>query len=743
MASAVLILRSRLPDVDDDTADFLVSSIQSVLDEADSNDEAVEELVDVLAPHVEEAGLPDTAAHELAAALVANQRGGGGGGGAGDGGTDASAAPSKDAPLVACRGIILALGGNVLLERADLELKRGRRYFILGRNGVGKTTLCRRIASREISGWPGDVGTFLVPGANLLDAPEGASAREYARMSAANAKDAPGAAQRIGDTLDDAADAALKRTGFDIDDGDSDATAVSAEKAVSALSGGWRMRLALATSLLHPADVLIFDEPSNHLDVSAVQWLIDFLKSGELSERCVVVVSHDKNFVRSVCTDVIHFHDKLLTHFPDFEAFAQAHPELAKAPEDGGNVRGKGDALVVNADDELRRAAQERVAMAQRLADAPGGRNWTSMSSSSGPASAAMAGGASAEDVLLDGADDDEGADGEGPLAFRFPAPGPLEGVKGRSRKVLSLDHATFGYDESSRPIIVEPASVKLTPSSRVAVTGPNGAGKTTLVRLLVGELTASSGDSFRHPSAQVAYVAQHTRKHIEEHLTLSPMQYLKRRYGGSNAADPSGVDAEFLARPDIALTPDEEAERVSGKASINAIVGRRKRAGQVEYELKKNSREETVWEPLAYLRAHTNSYAMKLVLRFDEMQRAAESGMAVRPATTLEVLQHFKLFGISRRLANTELAGLSDGQKCRVVLAACFWPKPHVVILDEPTNFLDADSAWALATSLRTFKGACLCVSHDKLFLDRVCDEEWKVPGDGTVTVVPWEALK
>ena len=732
-------------ELDEDTLEYLTESLTTALEEAESQEEAREALDEVLAPHWEAAGAAEGSVLALVETILKACTG------VEAGAPVATAPPTANAPLVSSQNIILALGGNVLLERADLQLYRGRRYFILGRNGVGKTTLCRRIASREISGWPQDVGTFLVPGANLLDAPEGASAREYARAAANKSAGAVGAAPVLAADPIVAADKALERVGFRMDEDEGKTGAgVGAEQAVSALSGGWRMRLALATSLLHPADVLIFDEPSNHLDAGAVQWLIGFLQSGELSARSVVVVSHDKNFVRSVCTDVIHFHDKLLAHYPDYAAFAEAHPELAAAPSDGAAVRNAGDGHSQDEEDEEaaalaahRAAAAERVQMAQRLADAPGGRNWRSMSERSGSSAAAMAGGASAEDVLLDGADDDEGGGGEGPLKFTFPTPGPLEGVKGKSRKILSLDGAVFRYDaDATTPAIIEGASVKLTPASRVAVTGPNGAGKTTLVRLLVGELVPISGDGFRHPSAQVAYVAQHTRKHLEEHLSLTPMQYLKRRFGGGNALDGSGVDAEFLARPDVALTAEEEAERQSGRNAINAIVGRRKKAGQLEYEVRKNGRTDTMWEPLVYLKAHPNSYVSKLVLIFDEQQRAAESGAALRPTTTLEVLEHFKLFGLSRRICNTELAGLSDGQKCRVVLASCFWPKPHVVILDEPTNFLDADSAWALATSLRTFRGACLCVSHDKLFLDRVCDEEWVVPGDGGVSVVPWTRL-
>ena len=81
-------------------------------------------------------------------------------------------------------------------------------------------------------------------------------------------------------------------------------------KAVGALSGGWKMKLALSRAILQKADILLLDEPTNHLDVVNVQWLMDYLKS--MTSISSMIVSHDSNFLETVCTHIIHYENRKL-----------------------------------------------------------------------------------------------------------------------------------------------------------------------------------------------------------------------------------------------------------------------------------------------------------------------------------------------------------------------------------------------------------------------------------------------
>lgn len=126
---------------------------------------------------------------------------------------------------------------------------------------------------------------------------------------------------------------------------------------------------------------------------------------------------------------------------------------------------------------------------------------------------------------------------------------------------------------------------------------------------------------------------------------------------------------------------------------------------------------------------------------------------MEVRPVTAPEVKAHLAQFGIDEQLALSKIRGFSGGQKSRLVLAAALWNKPHLLVLDEPTNYrastarhacclltpppaVDRESLAALAAALRSFPGAALVVSHSSAFVSSLCSERWLVEG-GQLTVL------
>lgn len=113
----------------------------------------------------------------------------------------------------------------------------------------------------------------------------------------------------------------------------------------------------------------------------------------------------------------------------------------------------------------------------------------------------------------------------------------------------------------------------------------------------------------------------------------------------------------------------------------------------------------------------------------------ADASGVSVRPITTVEVLKHLNDFGLHKALATGKIIALSGGQRCRLVLAAAMWNRPHVICFDEPTNYLDREALAMLEESIKTFRGAIVVVSHNEPFVRRLCDEKWTV-GNGFVHV-------
>jgi elongation factor 3 len=117
---------------------------------------------------------------------------------------------------------------------------------------------------------------------------------------------------------------------------------------------------------------------------------------------------------------------------------------------------------------------------------------------------------------------------------------------------------------------------------------------------------------------------------------------------------------------------------------------------------------------------------AIKLVQRHDEKE-AVKAGLASKTLTTKDIEKHFADFGITQEQANhTLIKSLSGGQKVKVVLAASLWQNPHLVILDEPTNYLDRDGLGALTQAIHEFKGGVVIISHNREFTNAVTTEKW-----------------
>ena len=203
----------------------------------------------------------------------------------------------------------LGYGGMLLLSHTKMRLLKGHRYGLCGRNGAGKSTLMRSISEGKLEGFPPseEVKTCFVEHNQGEDAD--LSILEYISKDPALAAEGK---ERISQVLEE--------VGFTA------GPEGRQSHKVGSLSGGWKMKLALARAMLMRADVLLLDEPTNHLDVGNVKWLQEYLKSH--TEITSLIVSHDSGFLDEVCTDIYHYEGKKLVLYPgNLAAFVKVRPE--------------------------------------------------------------------------------------------------------------------------------------------------------------------------------------------------------------------------------------------------------------------------------------------------------------------------------------------------------------------------------------------------------------------------------
>ncbi|KAI7568420.1 ABC transporter domain-containing protein, partial [Hortaea werneckii] len=424
---------------------------------------------------------------------------------------------------------------------------------------------------------------------------------------------------------------------------------------VGSLSGGWKMKLALARAMIMNADVFLLDEPTNHLDVGNVKWLQEYLKSH--TEISSLIVSHDSGFLDEVCTDIYNYESKKLVHYK-------------------GNLS------------ELVKVKPEAKA-------------YYTLSATQ--------------------------------QSFKFPPPGILTGVKSNTRRILAMTDCTFTYPGAAKPNLMN-VSASLSLSSRVAIIGPNGAGKSTLIKVLTGEVIPQQGKVEKHPNLRIGYIKQHALEHVEQHLEKTPNQYLQWRYA-------NGDDREVLMKQTRVLT-DEDREQLEvtidvgdgkGPRKIEALIGRQKYKKSFQYEVKWLG-----WLPKFNTMISRETLMergfQKLIQEFDDHESSRE-GLGYRQLEPKVISKHFEDVGLDPEIANhNEISGLSGGQKVKVVLAGAMWNNPHLLVLDEPTNFLDRDSLGGLAVAIREYKGGVVMISHNEEFVGALCPEQWHV-NDGRLT--------
>ncbi|CAI7451570.1 BAD_collapsed_G0047580.mRNA.1.CDS.1 [Saccharomyces cerevisiae] len=300
----------------------------------------------------------------------------------------------------------------------------------------------------------------------------------------------------------------------------------------------------------------------------------------------------------------------------------------------------------------------------------------------------------------------------------------------------------TFQYPGTTKPQVSD-VTFQCSLSSRIAVIGPNGAGKSTLINVLTGELLPTSGEVYTHENCRIAYIKQHAFAHIESHLDKTPSEYIQWRFQ-------TGEDRETMDRANRQIN-ENDAEAMNKIFKIEGtprrvagIHSRRKFKNTYEYECSfllgenigmKSERwvlmmsVDNAWLPRGELiESHS-----KMVAEID-MKEALASGQ-FRALTRKEIELHCAMLGLDSELvSHSRIRGLSGGQKVKLVLAACTWQRPHLIVLDEPTNYLDRDSLGALSKALKAFEGGVIIITHSAEFTKNLTDEVWAVK-DGKMT--------
>lgn len=538
----------------------------------------------------------------------------------------------------------LAYGTKILLHNTKMKLLRGKKYGLLGGNDSGKTTLMRSISKNQVEGFPdsSEVRTVFVE-ADIQGEQSHLSCIEYVFINEE--------IQALGVSKEQVRDM-LATVGF-VPDGKA-----KPDHAVSTLSGGWRMKLALARAMLQKADILLLDEPTNHLDVINVAWVKKYINS--LTNVTCIMVSHDSGFLNDCCSHILQIENlKLHTYKGNLDEFVKIKPSA---------------------------------------------RSYFSFT--------------------------------ESKMKFKFPQPGPIEGVKSKGKALMKMSKCTFTYPCNETPTLFD-ISVQVSLASRVACVGENGAGKSTMIKLLVGEIEPQEGDVWKHPNARIAYVAQHAFHHIEQHLTKTPNEYIRWRYANN------GEDKESLVKVTMQFTEeelklqktpyeiqftDEESGKISKvKKVVSELVGGRKTNKSKDYEYEVRYAGSTV-DSGEYLPAKTlKKMGWEKAMKAVDMKIAQRAGLYVRPLSTKNVEQHLEDVGLDKEFGtHYRMSALSGGQKVKVVIAAAMWNQPHILILDEPTNYLDRDSLGALAGAIETYDGGVVMITHNNEFCSKLCPETW-----------------
>jgi ATP-binding cassette subfamily F protein 3 len=407
-------------------------------------------------------------------------------------------------------GITVRLGGRTIIDKATAALPGKSRIGLIGRNGAGKSTLMKVMMGFIEP----DEGRLEMPRGTRIgyiaqEAPDGATTpidlvlaadteraalllesetcedmdrfgEIHERLMAIDAYAAPSRAARI-----------LVGLGFDEE---------MQNRPLSSYSGGWKMRAALAALLFSEPDLLLLDEPSNHLDLEATMWLENFLKA---YPAMMVVISHERDLLNNVVDHILHLEGgKATLYTGGYDSFERQRAErlaqqaAAKAAQDAQRAKLQDYIARNSARASTAKQAQSRAKALARMQ----------------PIAAVV------EDPTL---------------SFDFPSPDELK------PPMITTDGASVGY-APGHPVLSR-LNVRIDPDERLALLGRNGNGKTTLARMLAGQLKPMEGDLHAPGKLKVGYFTQYQVEELDSADT--PLEHMTRAMQG---ASPGAVRAQL-----------------------------------------------------------------------------------------------------------------------------------------------------------------------------------------------------
>ncbi|HSQ94774.1 MAG TPA: ABC-F family ATP-binding cassette domain-containing protein [Croceibacterium sp.] len=411
--------------------------------------------------------------------------------------------------MITINNITVRLGGVPILQGATAAIPPGAKVGLIGRNGAGKSTLMRALIGQiEL-----DQGSIEMPRRTRLgyiaqDAPAGSAtpfdtvlAADTERNQLLEESETCTDHERLGDVHErllaiDAYSAPSRAarilTGLGFDE-------AAQGRPLDSFSGGWRMRVALAALLFSAPDVLLLDEPSNHLDLEATLWLENFLKA---YAGTLIVISHERDLLNNVVDTILHLQGGKLTlytgGYDDFErqrAERAAHLAAAKASQDAQRARLQDYVARNSARASTAKQAQSRMKMLSKM------------------------------QPIMALVDDPS-------LSFDFPNPTELK------PPLVTLDLAAVGYDD--KPVLRR-LNLRIEPDDRIALLGRNGNGKTTLARLLAAQLTPLEGEIHASGKMKVGYFTQYQVEELASDAT--PLELMTRAMAASS---PGAVRAQL-----------------------------------------------------------------------------------------------------------------------------------------------------------------------------------------------------
>ncbi|KAF4575483.1 hypothetical protein EYR40_004779 [Pleurotus pulmonarius] len=395
----------------------------------------------------------------------------------------------------------LSFHGRLLIENAEIALNYGQRYGLLGENGSGKSTFLQSMAERDIE-IPPHIDIYLVRGeaepseVNAVEFIVASAKEKVAKLEAyieeLSVSDEPNdmaldqAYEELEEldpaTFETKAGSILHGLGF---------SQTMMKKPTKDMSGGWRMRVALARALFIKPHLLLLDEPTNHLDLGAVVWLEAYLST---YNHILVITSHSQDFMDSVCTNIMDLTmlKKLVYYTGNYTTYVRTKKENE-----------------VNQMKAYHKQQEEIAHIKKFIASAGTYANLVRQAKSK-------------QKIIdkMEAAGLIEKVETPKPLRFNF------EDIRKLPPPIIAFDRVAFSYSGKKEDFLYQNLSFGIDMDSRVAILGANGAGKSTLLHLITGALQPVEGTISKHSQLKLAKYSQHSADQLP--YDKSPIEYFQ-----------------------------------------------------------------------------------------------------------------------------------------------------------------------------------------------------------------------